>query len=95
MTKLLKRIIIINQRRTSMRLCRKEWCALEEICSREQINRNELIAMIEDNKNNRLGLSYATRLFLLLYYNSLANHTKSKIVPNIINELVKRKTCIP
>lgn len=30
MTKLLKRIIIINQRRTSMRLCQEEWNALDE-----------------------------------------------------------------
>ena len=88
MTKLTNKIITIHERRTSMRLCRKEWCALEEVCSREQMNRNELLSMIEDNKNNRLGLAYATRLFLLLYYKSIANHTKRKIVPNIIKELV-------
>ena len=88
MTKLTNKIITIHERRTSMRLCHKEWCALEDICLREKISRNELIAMIEDNKNNRLGLAYATRLFLLLYYKSIANHNKRKIAPNIMKELI-------
>ncbi len=72
MTKLTNRIININNRRTSMRLCQKEWNALEDICKREKINRNLLIEQIENNKNQKLGLTYATRLFLMLYYKNLA-----------------------
>lgn len=88
MTKLTNKIITIHERRTSMRLCHKEWCALEDICQREQMSRNDLIAMIEDSKNNRLGLAYATRLFLLLYYKSIAHNTKRKIAPLILKELI-------
>ena len=56
MTKLTNRIININNRRTSMRLCQKEWNALEDICKREKINRNLLIEQIENNKNQKLFL---------------------------------------
>ena len=88
MTKLTNKIITINNRRTSMRLCCKEWNALDDICLREKINRNNLIAMIEDNKDHNLGLAYATRLFLLLYYKSIASNTRRKIVSSIIKELI-------
>ncbi len=79
MTKLTNRIININNRRTSMRLCQKEWNALEDICKREKINRNLLIEQIENNKNQKLGLTYATRLFLMLYYKNLATKSSSPL----------------
>lgn len=80
MTKLTNRIINVNNRRTSMRLCQKEWNALEEICKREKVSRNLLIEQIENNKNQSLGLTYATRLFLMLYYKSLA---KNSLAPSL------------
>lgn len=88
MTKLTNKIITLSSRRTSMRLCGKEWNALDEICLREKINRNSLIDMIENNKDSKLGLAYATRLFLLLYYKSIASPSRRKIIPNVIKELV-------
>lgn len=87
MTKLTSRVIKVNQRHTSMRLCCKEWSALDEVCAREQITRSDLFSLIENNKNAKLGLAYATRLFLLLYYQSLAAPSKHKHAAAIIKEL--------
>ncbi len=72
MAKLVNKIIFINNRRTSMRLCLKEWEALSEICHRENIARNKLIEIIEDKKDEELGLTYSTRLFIVMYYRRLA-----------------------
>ena len=38
-TKLCNRIINVNERRTSMRLCVAEWDALKEICKKEKTSR--------------------------------------------------------
>ena len=69
-----------------MRLCIKEWSALDEVCLIEKINRNILIGLIENNKNSSLGLTYATRLFLLLYYKSKAFKQKEDLSA-IIHEI--------
>lgn len=82
MTKLANKIISINNRRTSMRLCNKEWEAIDDICKRERINRNALIELIENAKNERLGLTYSTRLFLVLYYRSIAKPQRVNGVAN-------------
>lgn len=84
--KLTNKILNVNNRRTSMRLCCKEWTALDAICTKERLNRNQLISMIENNKNQKLGLSYSTRLFALLYYQSAADNKKVD-VGTIIKDL--------
>lgn len=84
--KLTNKILNVNNRRTSMRLCGKEWSAIDSICTKEHLNRNQLISMIENSKNQNLGLSYSTRLFALLYYQSAAANKKVNI-QNIINDL--------
>lgn len=68
MTKLVNKVLIINGRRTSMRLCLSEWCALERICKEENLSRNRLIEIIENNNRDNLGLTYLTRLFTLFYF---------------------------
>lgn len=72
MTKLINKVIIINKRRTSMRLCMEEWNALEEICRRENCNRNKIIEELESFHDCGLGLTYMTRLFMLMYYQDIA-----------------------
>ncbi len=84
--KLTNKILNVNNRRTSMRLCSKEWSAIDNICAKEHLNRNQLISMIENRKNRNLGLAYSTRLFALLYYQSAADNKKVNI-QNIINDL--------
>ena len=84
MTKLMNKIILINNRRTSMRLCQKEWDALYEVCKIERISKNHLIEMIEANKSEVLGLTYSTRLFLVTYFREAASedgHKKSRARP--------------
>lgn len=78
MTRLMNKIILINNRRTSMRLCRKEWDALYEVCKIERISKNHLIEMIEANKSEILGLTYSTRLFLVAYFREAASEDGHK-----------------
>lgn len=85
-TKLTNRIISLNNRRTSMRLSIKEWEALKEICHKEKITRNKLIEMIEQYKDNELGLSYSTRLFITCYYWHAATDTGHRLAGHGVND---------
>lgn len=97
MTKLINKIIYVNKRRTSMRLCCSEWSSLDEICAHESISRNRLIEIIEDNKNEELGLTYSTRLFIIMYYrdaaklknNKKSSHTVSDASDTVMNIIGK------
>lgn len=71
-TKLCNRIIVLKDRRTSMRLCVMEWEALKEICKKEKVSRNYMIEKIKEHKKPEIGLSYATRLFITHYFRSAA-----------------------
>ena len=73
MITLKNKILLINNRRTSMRLCSEEWNALSYICKKENIHRNVLIENIDSIKTDDVGLTSLTRLFLLLYYQNMAN----------------------
>ena len=68
MTKLINKILFINNRRTSMRLCLTEWKLLDEICKYEHITRNDFIETIEKTNQTGLGLTYYTRLFIMSYF---------------------------
>lgn len=59
--------VIVNGRRTSMRLDKETWASLTDICLREKINIHELCSKIDTVKGNS-GLSSATRLFVLTYF---------------------------
>lgn len=80
MTKLVNRVLVINNRRTSMRLCLKEWEVLTNICKTEGLSKNSLIETIENNNYSSLGLTYMTRLFLISYlYDSVKLSASNKI----------------
>ncbi|MBO7332552.1 MAG: ribbon-helix-helix domain-containing protein [Alphaproteobacteria bacterium] len=71
---LLCKNVVVNGRRTSMRLDRETWQALSDICKRENISLYKLCSLIDDAKQES-GLSSATRLFVLTYYRrSLAKY---------------------
>lgn len=72
MPKLVNKVVFVNGRRTSMRMCQKEWKAFEEVCEREKISRNDLLGLIEEYKNDNLGLTYSARLFIISYFWSAA-----------------------
>ena len=69
---LLCKNVIVNGRRTSMRLDRETWMSLADICLREGVTIHELCSKI-DNIRGRSGLSSATRLFVLTYFRCLLN----------------------
>ena len=60
-----------------MRLCTKEWAAIDDICQRELISRNHLFELIENNKSGTFGLTYSIRLFSLLYFQKAAKSSKT------------------
>ena len=64
---LLCKNVIVNGRRTSMRLDRETWLSLADICFREKVTIHELCSKIDSIKG-RSGLSSATRLFVLTYF---------------------------
>ena len=64
--------VIVNGRRTSMRLDKETWTSLYDICARERLNIHELCSKI-DNIKGESGLSSATRLFVLTYFRFALN----------------------
>lgn len=64
--------VIVNGRRTSMRLDRETWVSLADICDKEGMNIHELCSKI-DRVRGKSGLSSATRLFVLTYFRSKLN----------------------
>lgn len=66
MTQLLNKVLFINNRRNSMRLCKTEWQFLDDICKNEHISRNDFLELIKNNNFCGLGLTYYARLFTLL-----------------------------
>ena len=74
--------VIVNGRRTSMRLDRETWISLADICQREGITIHELCSKI-DRIRGRSGLSSATRLFVLTYFRAELNkyETPKFVIP--------------
>ena len=75
-----------------MRLCSEEWSALHDICQKEHIHRNQLIEQLDRLKNQNEGLTSLTRLFLLMYYKSLATDMenlkpKESLYPVILEKI--------
>ncbi len=68
MTKLVNKVLFINNRRTSMRLCLTEWKLVDKICQNEHITRNDFIELIENSNHSELGLTYYTRLIIMVYF---------------------------
>ncbi len=72
MTQLSNKVIFINKHKTSMRLANAEWEAIDSICKRENIKRNNLLEMINARKDSKMGLTCSVRLFSLIYYYHLS-----------------------
>ena len=62
--------VVVNGRRTSMRLEKEVWNALSESCKEQNISLNTLCSQIEETKDNT-GLSSAMRIHALNYYREL------------------------
>jgi len=62
--------VVVNGRRTSMRLEKEVWNALSESCRHQNISLNSLCSQIEKSKDNT-GLSSAMRVYAFNYYRQL------------------------
>jgi predicted DNA-binding ribbon-helix-helix protein len=65
---LICRNIIVNGHRTSMRMERQVWNAIDEIVCREQLDRNYLFTTIANRLATNESLSSAVRVFVVTYY---------------------------
>ncbi len=92
MTNLISKIIPLNTKKTSIRLAKPEWDAIEIICKKENIRRNYLIELLEQNKNPKINLTNSIRLFSIIYlYNetiSLQFYEKKYSRPSSITEAI-------
>jgi predicted DNA-binding ribbon-helix-helix protein len=66
------RNVTISGHRTSIRLQREMWDALEEICRRERVNLHQLCSRIAETKSGR-SLTSEVRVFAIGYFRAAAN----------------------
>ena len=78
MTILASRVINIYNRKTSIRLAHAEWEALDNICETENIPRKTLLELIDLNRDEKLNLTSAIRLFTMIYYKNALLGIKNK-----------------
>jgi predicted DNA-binding ribbon-helix-helix protein len=71
MSTLVSRNVTLAGRRTSLRMERAVWDALEEICRREAQSLHELVQRIDINRRERT-LTAGVRVFVLEYYRAAA-----------------------
>lgn len=69
----INRVISLNHKKTSMRLTFFEWKILDAICRAEKIRRKTLLELIEQNRDEIIGLTPAVRLFSLMYVYTFGN----------------------
>lgn len=62
------RNIVVEGRRTSMRMEIPLWRALDDIARYEQCSVNEICTYISRQKDPELSLTSATRVYITLYY---------------------------
>ena len=77
------RNVNINGRRTSVRMERVMWEALDVICAREDISTNEICCLIDQVRGD-LGLTASLRVIILSYYVSIARLSIETEVSQII-----------
>lgn len=65
------KLINIANKKTSIRLADEEWKAFDIICTREHVKRDNLVSLIDINKSAQMGLTYAVRLFSIIYFHDL------------------------
>lgn len=83
---LLCKNVIVNGRRTSMRLDRETWLALADICNREGVSVHELCSKIDSLKGKK-GLSSSTRLLVLTYFRNIIKQYEIEKIGRVDMEL--------
>lgn len=92
MANLQSKIIVFENKKTSIRLASDEWDAVEYICKHENIKRNQLIELINSSKSPYLTLTSSIRLFSIIYFYStlqkLQNYDITAIQSSSISEAI-------
>ncbi len=88
MAEVITKVIIVSDKRTSIKLIYDEWEAIEDICKIENIKRNYLLEQIDLFKNENLSLSCAIRLFILTYFHHLSNNNPLSAIFTAIETIV-------
>ena len=68
----ISRNVTISGHRTSIRLQREMWDAIEEICRREKITLHQLCTQIAERKSSR-SLTSEVRVYVVSYYRAAAD----------------------
>lgn len=79
--------MVVGSKRTSMRLEPQMWEAMEFVARREGVTVNQLCTRI-DQKRRGIGLTSATRIFLISYFRRLAAAADS--APVVVQGTVSR-----
>jgi predicted DNA-binding ribbon-helix-helix protein len=87
MPQLSSRVIQIQSHKTSVRLNPCEWKAINTICQKEKIERKQLFELINTNKDEKLGLTTAVRLFAIIYYKNSVLYANSSLNGNFQNSI--------
>ncbi|MBR5599229.1 MAG: ribbon-helix-helix domain-containing protein [Alphaproteobacteria bacterium] len=85
MAKLTSRVIIFENKKTSIRLAEEEWDALSLICQKENIKRNNLLELINQTKNKEITLTNSVRLFSIIYFYNELIHLQNYDISAIQN----------
>jgi len=68
---LINRNVIVERRRTSLRLEPAMWDAMAEICRREEVSLHDLCTLI-DRRRHASSLTAAIRVFIVAYFRAAA-----------------------
>jgi predicted DNA-binding ribbon-helix-helix protein len=90
---LISRNVTIGARRTSLRLEREIWEALEDICQREKVSLNEMCCTIDQYRHNSNRTS-AIRAFIVTYFRALATSVENGSSPMELTGRVRSGTCV-
>ena len=82
MVELISKVITISKRKTSVRLAEAEWNALDEISKNENVKRNNIIDMINQNKDKDLSLTCGIRMFIIVYFNQILENYQLNYSPS-------------
>ncbi|HEY0900564.1 MAG TPA: ribbon-helix-helix domain-containing protein [Micavibrio sp.] len=82
------RNIVIDGRRTSMRMEAPFWRALEDIARYEKCSINEICTYISQQKEASLSLTSATRVYIALYYKqAVTPEARQKVHGNLQTQI--------
>ena len=76
------KVVLLENKKTSIRLAKEEWEAIDIISKKENIKRNSLIEQISIIKSNNISLTSSIRLFSLIYFYTELLNLQKQAKPN-------------